>query len=427
MTKNGKKVRKLYRWGLLATPLMVVAVVALAVTWGHQAAGPVTAQEKPPVDPPSVTETLAPGESIKVAKTVHVPAIPSKLDFCLLVDLSGSYSDDIVNIRNLDDGIYDGVKATVADSLFCSASLVDFPINPYGSAGSGDYAYQLDQDLTATKLTWTTSIDNMVIRFGNDGPQSQYPALSEIAAGTGIDVTGNCPGFAAANVAAGQDPSWRAGATHVVAITTDAPFHIPGDASVNCPAGGYPGPSSAATIAALATENIKVIAIKAPGSGAEMDAIAAATGGSVVTTGSSSAEIATAITAGLAALTFDITAQAVGCGALDISFVPPLIEDVSGPDQVNFSETIAVPAGTPPGKTTCTVEFLADGAVIAVQDVSITVPSEAVGGSGIFPDTATPGSSGGSAGALVAVLVAVTAGAISLVGAAWFARRRWIR
>ena len=243
------------------------------------------------VVPPEVKATLQPGESVHVVKTVDVPAVPPKLDFCLLVDLSGSYNDDLPNIKLKDDAIFDGIRASVADSQFCTASFVDFPIGGYGSAASGDYAYKLDQDLTPTKATWTAANTGLSTKFGGDGPESQYVALHQISTGTGLDVTGNCPGFGAANVPSGQDPSWRPGATHVVGITTDASFHNPGDASGNCPAGGYPGPSSAETITELGMESIKVIAIKAPGSGGQMNAIATATAGSVVTTGSTSAEI----------------------------------------------------------------------------------------------------------------------------------------
>jgi hypothetical protein len=339
----------------------------------------ITTQAIADVTPPSVTDTLAPGESITIKKTVDVPATPPRLDFCLLVDLSGSYGDDIASIRSLDDGLFDAIQADVPDLNVCTASFVDFPIGPWGNLGSGDYAYQLDQDLTSTKATWTAANDALVLRFGGDGPESQYPGLHQIASGSGIDVTGNCPAQATANVAPGGAPSWRTGATHVVGITTDAPFHVPGDPSILCPAGGYPGPTHAATIAALAAQGIKVIAIKAPGSGAEMDQVAADTGGTVVTTTSSSSDIADAITAGLAALTFDITAQAVGCDPLVVTFAPPVHEDVAGPTTVSFDETISVPAGVtaadlPPGGTVhCKVEFLADGGVIGTQEIWITV------------------------------------------------------
>ena len=162
----------------------------------------------------------------------------------------------------------------------------------------------------------------------------------------------------------------------MIAITTDASFHTPGDpvcvAPAPCPF-GYPGPSQADTIAALNAAGIKVIALKAPGSGGEMDALAAATGGSVQTTSSSSNDIATAILAALEELTFTVTADASGCAPLVVSYDPASHTDVAGGTTVSFEETIAVPEGTPSGEYTCTVAFLADDTVIGTQEITITV------------------------------------------------------
>ena len=364
MRMNGRMIPR-----LLAGAVAVVGLIFAVLT-------PAAAD----VDPPMVDATLHPGESLHIEKSVDVPDVPPRLDFCLLVDLSGSYTDDLPNIKAKDDDIFDALKASVPDLELCTASFVDYPIGPYGSAASGDYAYKLDQDLTSSKATWTAANSGLATKIGGDTPESQYTALHQIATGAGIDVTANCPGFGAANVAAGQNASWRSGATHVVGITTDAPFHNPGDASGNCPAGGYPGPSQAATLAELAIPSVKVIAIKAPGSGGQMDAVAAATGGAVVSTGSTSAEIADAILEGIAALTFDITAEPVGCDPLDITFAPDVHEDVAGPATVVFEEWIEVPADVSKddlpedGKVHCTVEFKADGGVIGVQEIWITVP-----------------------------------------------------
>jgi hypothetical protein len=59
-------------------------------------------------------------------------------------------------------------------------------------------------------------------------------------------------------------------------------------------------------------------------------------------------------------------------------------------------------------------------------------PGAPVGGIAELPDAAgmpleTPGSSGPSTGVLAGIAGAVTAGAVALSGAAWYARRRWLR
>ena len=72
-----------------------------------------------------------------------------------------------------------------------------------------------------------------------------------------------------------------------------------------------------------------------------------------------------------------IVPQVVGCSPLAVSFEPPFAGPVEPPvDQVEFSETIAVPDDTPLGKIDCSVAFLADGVVIAVQKISITVDTK---------------------------------------------------
>lgn len=303
------------------------------------------------VTPNMTDEVLEIGESVVVEKTVTTPDAPLKLDFLLLVDLSGSYGDDLVNIKALDDGIFDGIKAEVADSQFAVASFIDFPTSPWGILG--DYPYFLDGDFTTDKATWTGVIDGLSLGNGNDFPESQYSGLKGAAEGA----------------------SWRPDAVHVIAITTDASFHVPADTG-----GTYPGPSEAVTLAALALEDIKVIAIKAPGAGFQMDDIASDTGGSVVTTGASSAEIADAILEGIAALPVTVVHEVVGCDPLLVTF--DLASDtVAAGEDAHFTETIKVPndellRGT---SVHCEVDFLTEaGEHLGTQELWIEIPGDEV-------------------------------------------------
>jgi Integrin beta chain VWA domain len=353
---------------LATVATLVVAVAAFGLS---NAAADVT--------PPSVTATLAPGESLTVEKTVTLPAVPPKLDLVLDVDLSGSYGDDLPNIKALSPGIFDAVRAGVADSEFGLVSFVDYPFSPWGASSTGDYAYQRDQDLTADKTTWVNSVNAMTLHFGGDEPESQLESLYQAATGAGRDVSP--PGASLGDVPAGQGIGFRADATKVVAMTTDASFHVAGDSLCVGPAPPcpfpYPGPSFADTVTALNGAGVKVIAIKAPGSTTQMDDIAAATGGAVTTTGSSSAEIADAILGALEELTFTVTGNPVGCAPLDISFSPTSHTGVAGGSTVVFSETITVPPGTTGvPSVTCTVEFKADDTVIGVQTITISIVQE---------------------------------------------------
>jgi hypothetical protein len=314
---------------------------------------------------------LAPGESVTIEKYVTLPEVPPKLDLFLMVDLSGSYWDDLPVIKNLAPGIFDDVRVDIPDSLFGLGSFVDFPFPVWGSTIFPDYAYRLDQDLTATKATWLAAVNAMSTRDGYDFPESQYEALYQAATGLGKDLPGTV-----GDIPSGQNASFRDGATSVIAITTDAAFHNPGDGGGPFP---YPGPSQAVTAAALNAKNIKVIAIKAPGSTGQMDAIANATGGSVQTTGNTSEEIADAILAAFEELTFNVTAEVVGCDPLLISFDPTVHTDVLGGETVLFEETISVPADVSKdqlpadGRICCEVIFKADDTEIGRQEICVQV------------------------------------------------------
>jgi hypothetical protein len=354
----------------LSVPVVLATMLALLLGVSLVAAD---------VDPPTVEATLKAGESLQVTKTVTVPDVPPKLDLFFLVDLTGSYWDDLeYNIKPKAPDIFDDVRAAVPDSQFGLGSFQDFPFEPWG--WPDDVAYSLRQGMTADRATWLAAVNAMAAYGGRDGPESQYEALFQTATGAGKEMPPTTDGDYddLGEIAPGQDPSFRADAAKVLAITTDAPFHTPGDStcydSPGCPF-DYPGASRDDTVDALNAVGITVIAIKAPGAGSEMDDLAAATGGTVKTTDASSTEIAEAIIGGIEELEFDITGHPVGCDPLEITFEPPVHEDVPGGSSVEFEETIAVPGDfTGSGTFHCTVEFKAGDAVIGVQEISITVP-----------------------------------------------------
>jgi hypothetical protein len=341
---------------------------ATAVLVGGLLAG---AQAPAQVSPSSHATTLAPGQSQSITKTVTVAPV---LDFVLDVDLSGSYGDDLPNIQEKAPGIFDALAARSTDLNAGLVTFVDIPYSPWGSAGSGDYGYLRNQDLTADKTTWTDAINAMVLRSGSDGPESQYLSLQQAATGTGLEPpaggTGGCEPDVG-RIAPGQGISWRPDSARLLAITTDASFHVKGDSGSCFP---YPGPSRDEAIQALLDQRVQVIALKAPGSGSEMDDVAAATGGAVVTTDSSSEQIAEAIATAFASLRFDISAAPSGCAPLQISFDPPVLQGVAPGTEVSFTETISVPSGAAPGTVRCNVNFLAGESLIGTQTIEVRIP-----------------------------------------------------
>jgi hypothetical protein len=372
---------------LLAVLAMAFAVIPVA-----------SAADGPALDPASVEAVVFPGASHGVEKTVHTPELPPKLDVCVVIDLSGSYGDDLPNIKAVAPQVWDDIVAGgVSDLQMALTSFVDFPFPGWGSAASGDYAYRLDQQLTPIKATWVAAIDAMSVKFGGDGPESQYEAFYQLATGAGNGV--QAPG----TIAADQQCDFRDDATKVAIMTTDAPFHNAGDGGGPFP---YPGHSAVDTTNALVAGEIVVIGLKAPGAGGELDALAAATGGSTIPTSGDSSDIAEAILAALKAIEVDVSMTSDCEWPISTTFAPDSITVTSGEDAV-FAETISVAADAPGGTYTCVDWALIDGdpmvddaGAIIYETKTIHVPEGFLTGGGQVGKGKTALAGGGNVGFL---------------------------
>ena len=253
------------------TLLVLLAVLAMAF-----AVIPVApAADGPGLDPASVERIVFPGGEYIVEKTVHTPALPPKVDVCVVIDLSVSLFNDLPNIKAVAPDVWDDIVAAgVTDLQMGLTTFTGFPHDPWG--GEGDYAYRLDEQLTADETTWVAAIDAMVTNWSGDEPESQYEAFYQLATGLGLAIGGpEVPG----SIQPGQQCDSRPDATKVAIMTTDASFHNAGDPG---DLGPYPGHSALDTTNALVAADIVVIGLKAPGAGGELDARAAATGGSTI-------------------------------------------------------------------------------------------------------------------------------------------------
>jgi hypothetical protein len=317
----------------LGTIIAVAAILSLA------AAGPAAVLADPGLDPSSVEATIAPGHSLDVAKTVHTPAIPPIVDVCLLEDETGSFLDDIGNLQapGTAHDIYAAVTAASPGANFAVAGFQDYPIDPFGIPG--DHVYQLLSSMSPTEASWLAGIAALTIPSpfsGGDVPEAQYDAIVA-ATGPGI--------FNDPTLGEQADCGWRnvANVTHVLVVATDATFHVPavGAPHVN---------DSTSTIAALLAEGIRVVGLKAPGAGTELDTLAAATGGSTQPLSSNGSNIGAAIVAGLGNLPIDV-AMASNCAApISVSFAPA-VQHVTSGDDTSFTETITVAPDAAQGQT----------------------------------------------------------------------------
>jgi hypothetical protein len=301
------------------------------------AVAPAAVLAEPGLDPASVEATIAPGDSLDVEKTVHTPTIPPIVDVCLLEDLTGSFLDDIGNLQTpgTAEAIFDAVTAASPDAQFAVAGFQDYPVDPYGIAG--DFVYQRFSAMSASEANWVAGINGLSIPSpfsGGDIPEAQFDAIVA-AAGPG---TFNDP-----TVGEQPDCGWRTGGdeTRVLVVATDAEFHTPDGTHQN---------DSASTISALMAQEIRVIGLEAPGAGSELDALAAATGGSVQPLSSDGANIGAAIIAGLQNLDIEVGMATDCTDPITVEFDPASQTVTSGDDAI-FTETISVALDAPQGTT----------------------------------------------------------------------------
>jgi len=355
----------------LLKKVCVPVIAAGAAIWA-------TASVRADVVPAEYVGELLPGESVTITKTVTLPEDTPKLDFVLLVDLTGSYYDDLPNIKARASDLFDQISAGTPDAKFGLATFKDFPFAPWG--GSTDYAYDMEQDLTTDKTLWMNAINAMYASGGADTNEAQLEGLYQAVSGLGREMPPTTDGdyFDHGEIEPGLNFSFRPDATKIIAITTDAPFHQGGDPGTSF---AYPGATLEEAIAELTANNVKVIAIKAPGSSTQMDDLADSTGGAVVYTSSTSAEIAQAILDGIDSLVYTVTASPESaCAPLGFAYAPASHSDIPGGASVNFDETISVPLHISAsdldadGNIICDVNFKADDTVIGTQHVEVHVP-----------------------------------------------------
>ena len=204
----------------------------------------------------------------------------SLIDVNFLVDLSGSFADDLPNFQNEVPALIDELASEFPAIKFSLASFQDYPIEPFGDASSGDVAYerlvdfndQNDPDNNAGVVK--NAIMNLTTRFGVDDPQSQLAALFQAVTGAGELIA---PPHENASIPSGQQVHFRQQATKIILLFTDASFHAPGDPGADVP---YPGPTFDQTVAAIqAADPPMVIGISSGGGGvADLQRMASATG-----------------------------------------------------------------------------------------------------------------------------------------------------
>jgi hypothetical protein len=343
------------------------------------------------ITPSTLMATLQAGMSISEDKVVGVPMLPPQADVVFAFDLTGSMTNVIDTAKNQAEALMTQLDALGIDINYGVISYMDYPhcytdycgyTACYGDAAAGDYAYNLDQAVTADRSTVVNTINGLVLGYGEDSPQDYTRIFYE--------------SYADPNV------SWRPGAKRILVNFAD---NVPHDCSLNEGVPGHEGDPPWSTggdpgrdelqdtaddldlqqvLADMAANGVILIEAHASDFALEYwEYWTGITGGDTfqLDTANFVAQVVAAIQAALTQPTVDdlhLEASA-GYESWLVSVVPPSYSGPTGLD-VPFVITITVPPGTTPGVYSFTITAVdSSGVSYGEQLVTITVPGRSRG------------------------------------------------
>ncbi len=218
--------------------------------------------------------------SLAMGGPVEIDSAPIEIqirsaDVYFLMDTTGSMGGELTRLSadltsgtflaGCSGGIIGAVRCTIPDAYFGVGFHDDYPYGGYGSPA--DIVYRNTQDITSSVSAAQAAVNALGIHGGDDGPESQIPALWSIATGLGLGVYS--PARAGCPPGTTGYPCFRAGAIPIVIHITDAPYH-------NGPSSAYPYsfgmsagagyvPTFAETAAALMSAGVRVITVQTCG------------------------------------------------------------------------------------------------------------------------------------------------------------------
>ncbi len=131
-----------------------------------------------------------------------------KIDFIFLQDLSGSFANDLPNLKSQIPSIIATVEDIDPSADFAVASFIDKPTGSFG--GPGDYVYRTNLALSADNAAVIATMNSLTTNSGADAPEAQLEALLQVSVRA-------------------VELGLRADSMKVVMLSTDAAFHQAGD------------------------------------------------------------------------------------------------------------------------------------------------------------------------------------------------------
>jgi hypothetical protein len=350
------------------TACFLTALAGLLLT-----AAPVLADPPDRFEPPVVTATLGAGESMRVAKTLHLTGLPAKADIIVAIDTTGSMSAALAAAKADAMDICNDVQAAIPGARFAAVEFQDYPFSPYG--GAGDSPYELHTPgYTASCAVFSAGVTAMTLGFGGDGPESNNRVHFEAYSDPLLLSTRDPEATRFLVMLADNVPHSRAA---FGACPSTAPLSDPGRDNLNGTADDIETPAAIAGLNADDHILLYISYIFGSGTLACHEDLAHATGGEAVADEDAD-DIAVFIIDQAQEVEYEVDLVVSGplCqtpAGLNISFSPaPPYGPFTGPQHVDFVETITAP--TTPGNYTCTVTAVMDpGGPVAEETINVTV------------------------------------------------------
>ena len=265
----------------------------LSVEGAIQAALGTLEEDTLPVGDRVRVQLASPEEETKVTIEVTIPnregTAFNRADIMFVVDVTGSYRDDIETFRQRAGDIANASQSIGANVHIGLASFSTIPGRPWG--GRNDYPYRLDLPLSLNGEGLRQALDELQIVsyfFGPDQLESQLDALFEAA----DDV----------------DVEWRQGSLRLAFLATDESFtdrdKLP----------EYPGRGYLETVKKLMDERIQVWGLTSGGALDDVSRIASDTGGKQIALSRDSSEIVDAINQAVMAEATDLSVRLIPHG-----------------------------------------------------------------------------------------------------------------
>jgi Ca2+-binding RTX toxin-like protein len=237
--------------------------------------------------------------------------VSDPLDVFFLQDLTGSFGDDLPNVKAVVPQAVDALKVIQPNTQIGLGSFMDKPIGDRGDA-MVDYVYQTNLTMTTEPSIFSMALSSLALGSGYDWPEAQLESLFQVAKHS-------------------NDIGFRENAVKTVVLMTDADYHKAGnnaDLGANnedgvidgSPAGtGEDYPSVEALSKALSDSGIvPIFAVTNDVVGIYTDLVTQLGTGSVVTLSSDSSDLVKVLQAGIKSATVATVENAIGSDFNDV-------------------------------------------------------------------------------------------------------------